>query len=65
MRLDPEDGVVYSRWERAERNKPKPVKYDDEGNVIEPDDDPEDENAPKPLDEMALVQRVQDTEGYV
>lgn len=25
MRLDPKDGIVYSKWEVTERNKPKPV----------------------------------------
>lgn len=63
MRLDAEDGTVYSRWEIEERNKPKPVKYDEDGNVIEEEE--EDENAPKPLDEMALVSRVEDTASFV
>lgn len=48
MRLDPIDGNVYSRWEREERKKPKPKK--------EGEDEPEDEeNAIKPLDELALL----------
>jgi len=34
LRLDTEDGQVYSRWERAERNKPKPKKYDEDGNSV-------------------------------
>jgi hypothetical protein len=25
MKLDAEDGIVYSKWEITERNKPKPV----------------------------------------
>jgi hypothetical protein len=46
LRLDPTDGVLYSRWEREERKKPKPKKAGDE------DDNPDDEeNAIKPLDE--------------
>ena len=58
MRVDPTDGSLYSRWEREERKKPKPKK--------EGEDEPEDEeNAIKPLDEFALVQRVNDTEDRV
>ena len=58
MRLDPVDGSLYSRWEREERKKPKPKK--------EGDDEPEDEeNAIKPLDELTLVQRVNDTEERI
>lgn len=66
LRLDPEDGQVFSRWERAERNKPKPKKLDEDGNEIEEEPiDPEDPEYLKPLIEMALVQRVQDTEAFV
>jgi adenylate kinase family enzyme len=65
MRLDPADGVVYSRWEITERNKPKPKKYDEDGNEIEEEEDPEDENAVKPLDLTTLVQRVEDTPDFV
>ena len=49
MRIDPTDGVVYSKWEREDRKKPKPVP---EG---EDPPDEEDENAVKPLDENSLV----------
>ena len=49
MRVNPDDGNLYSRWEREERKKPKPVSED--GEEV-PD---EDENAVKPLDELALV----------
>lgn len=49
MKLDPNDGTVYSRWEREERKKPKPKKEGDDG--AEEDE----ENAIKPLDELALV----------
>jgi len=59
MRLDPADGNVYSRWEREERKKPKPKK---EGDEEAPEDE---ENAIKPLDEFALVQRVNDTDDRV
>jgi hypothetical protein len=30
MRVNPDDGIVYSKWEREERKKPKPVKEDEE-----------------------------------
>ena len=60
MRLDPADGAVYSRWEREERKKPKPKKEGEE------EADPEDEeNAIKPLDELSLVVRVNDTEERI
>jgi hypothetical protein len=65
LRVDPENGQVFSRWERTERNKPKPVKYDEDGNVIEEEEPEDDENTLKPIDEMTLVQRVQDTDSFV
>ena len=59
MRVDPTDGNVYSRWEREERKKPKPKKEgEDEANE-------DDENAVKPLDELALVQRVNDADELI
>lgn len=61
MKLDPTTGNVYSRWEREELKKPKPKK---EGDDDAPADD-EDENAPKPLDDLALVQRVNDTDERI
>lgn len=57
MRLDPTDGGLYSRWEREERKKPKPKK--------EGDEEEDEENAIKPLDELALVTRVNDTEERI
>jgi hypothetical protein len=30
MRIDPSDGTVYSKWERDERRKPKPVSQEEE-----------------------------------
>jgi hypothetical protein len=30
MRVNPDDNVTYSRWEREERKKPKPVAEDEE-----------------------------------
>lgn len=64
MLLDPSDGVVYSRWEVTERNKPKPVKYDEDGNPIEEEEE-EDENAPKKLDTANMATRVNDTEEFI
>jgi hypothetical protein len=50
MRVDPNDGVLYSRWEREERKKPKPKKEGEE------DDAPVDEeNIIKPLIEKDLI----------
>ncbi len=50
MRVDPTDGGLYSRWEREERKKPKPKKEGDDDAAEE-----DEENAIKPLDELALV----------
>lgn len=50
MRVNPEDGIVYSRWEREERKKPKPIPADGED---PPEED--EENAIKPLDELTLI----------
>ena len=47
MRVNPEDGVVYSKWERDERRKPKKVSEEDE--------QAEEENEVKPLEEGNLV----------
>jgi len=55
MRVDPETGAVYSKWEREERAKPKP----------ESEDQAEDEEEVKPLDEGALVQRSCDFEHRI
>lgn len=60
MRVNPEDGVVYSRWELEERKKPKPPPADGEE---APEED--EENAIKPLDELALIQRSCDTEERI
>lgn len=59
MRVNPDDNVVYSRWEREERKKPKPVNEDEES--VEEDEEEE----IKPLDEAALVQRSCDTEDRI
>ena len=47
MKTNPEDGIEYSRWEREERKKPKPVNEDE-------DEIPEEEQI-KPFDELSLV----------
>lgn len=60
MKVDPIDGIVYSRWEREERKKPKPNSEGDDA-VSEPDE----ENAIKPLDENTLIQRINDTEDRI
>lgn len=60
LRLNPDDGIVYSRWEREERKKPKPLPADGE----EPPEE-EEENAIKPLNEQALIQRSCDTEDRI
>ena len=49
MRMDPNDGIVYSKWEREERKKPKVIP---EGEEEPPEDD---ENAVKPLVEDTLI----------
>jgi hypothetical protein len=59
LRVNPEDGNLYSRWEREERRKPKPP-------LAEGEEEPEeDENAPKPLDELALIHRSNDDEEQI
>jgi len=57
MRLNPDDNIVYSKWDREERKKPK-ILLDDDGEPIDDDD----ENAIKPFKELELVHRVNDTE---
>lgn len=59
MRVNPDDGVVYSKWEREERKKPKPVTEDEDA----PEED--EENAIKPLDELALIQRPNDMDERI
>ena len=39
--ITPQNGKAYSKWERKERNKPKPVVLDDEGNPMEEEEEPE------------------------
>jgi hypothetical protein len=61
-----EDGIAYSRWERSERNKPKPIEYDENGDVIVPDEpDPEDETVLKPLIETEMICRPVDYSDVV
>jgi hypothetical protein len=59
MRVNPDDNVVYSKWEREERKKPKPPPADGEE---EPEDE---ENAIKPLDENSIFQRTCDMEDQI
>jgi len=63
LRLDVDDGVTYSRWQRAEHNKPKPPVYDEEGEIVPEEEDPE--NPFKPLLDLEMIHRVQDTESYI
>lgn len=53
MLMQPETGLVFSKWQRDERNKPKPKPADDEDI---PEEDEEDESK-KPLIENRMVQR--------
>ena len=59
MKQDPVSGMVYSKWEREERKKPKVVNEEDEGNEEEED------SSKKPLDENILVRRINDTEDKI
>jgi hypothetical protein len=56
MRVNPDDNVTYSRWEREERKKPKPKKEGDE------EEEEDEENKIKPLDEFSIFQRTCDTD---
>ncbi len=56
MRVNPDDNVTYSRWEREERKKPKPVAEDEEV---------DEENQIKPFDERALFKRTCDTDEQI
>lgn len=59
MRVNPVDNVVYSRWEREERKKPKIIPEGEEENQED------EENAVKPLDESTLIHRIQDQESKI
>ena len=69
IRQNIETGQVFSKWERDELRKPKPVKLDDEGNPIvedEEEDLDEDGNPKKKLPaEFELVSRACDDMGPV
>jgi len=41
IRVTPQNGVPYSSWERMIRNKPKPVVLDEDGNPVEDEEEPE------------------------
>ena len=53
LMIVPQSGIVFSKYERAERNKPKPVKLDENGEVIEEEEE-EVENAEE-LTAMGLM----------
>ena len=55
LRVTPQDGIVFSKWERDERAKPKKPLAEDE----EPPEEDE-ENAIKPLNPNDLIFRVCD-----
>jgi hypothetical protein len=58
MKVDPNSGIVYSRWDREERKRiASIVKEDDEVN--------EDEEEIKALDEGTLVNRINDSEERI
>ena len=65
MLMDGTDGVVYSGYEIKERNKPKPVQLDEDGNPIEEEPGDDDENKPKPLIVSEMLKRVEDTESFL
>lgn len=64
MLMDGTDGIVYSGHEIRERNKPKPVVLDEDGNVVEEAAE-EEENAPKKLIVSEMITRVEDTEAFL
>ena len=53
LMIVPQSGIVFSKYERTERNKPKPVKLDENGEVIEEEEE-EVENAEE-LTAMGLM----------
>ena len=59
VRVQTETGIPFSRWERAERNKPKIVNPDDDD--AGGDDDDEDDPSKKPLHDSEMVIRPCDT----
>ena len=71
LRQKPSTGIVYSRWERNEFKKPRPVVLGDDGEPVDPEEtEYEDgvEPPPKigrPLDETMLVSRECDSHQNV
>ena len=61
--VQPSTGIPFSRWERTERNKPKPVVDDDDAPVD--DDDDEDAVDKGPLVEAEMVVRPGDTQERI
>ena len=70
LMIKPHSGIVFSKWERTERNKPKPVKLDADGQPIEEEEE-EPENLEEliaaglkgPLKETEMVARICDSEA--
>ena len=62
IRQNADTGVIFSKWERDEIRKPKPVKLDENGDPIEEEEpDEDDENAPPKLpSEAELLTRACD-----
>lgn len=69
IRFDPETGEVVSKWERDLRRIPKKKLFDEDGNEIEdedePDDDPDAPKKPKILDEDKVLIRVKDLDEQI
>ena len=69
LMITPASGLVWSKYERAVRNKPKPVVLDEDGNPIEEEEEPE-ENEEEllamglkgPLKDAEMVTRSCDSE---
>lgn len=64
MLMEATDGVVYSAHEIRERNKPAPVKLDEDGNPIEEGGE-EGEEKPPPLIVSDMITRVEDTDSFL
>lgn len=56
IRVQPETGIAFSKWDRDERAKPKPKK-DDEDEDPGDDDGDEEDFSKKPLVESMMVMR--------
>lgn len=68
--IKPQSGLTFSKWERDERNKPKPVVLDEDGNPVEEEPDEDEEAEEKiamglkgPLLDAEMVGRSCDSES--